>query len=739
MPIKQISKDFTDIFGNVTKTYIANAGDKVTLNSTFESSIQMTSSQVNQLSINLIDNEISCYSQVGWLKEGFRLGDSVDIYQYTTNTGALLTSETGRTVTFVSETILRISGGTLAAFDSTINTLRVKNSRSHAELELNVNHIINSYTSSSNSLIDGEETKLIFQNLSTISVAGSSSGSIVGNKSGQFIVSAVITRLADVTYSKQFKLTLVFIQSGIYDKNWFALGECLKLNLDYKFRSLANDSSNLIEFSDTDTANTGWFNEAYNTDIINATLTSNDTSLIYGVSSYNTNTVVIDSSSTSIQVGACFISTDDTYYKNKVNSQIDITKLLDSYSALAVGTYHSNGSLYDIEITSITTVGTVKTIEFLFIPLTGFDAFIESFDEGDRTFYIWFKIGKVNLLVYSGQVIKSTSAELPLYLDPDLTTYVRHDENNETSLEITLTKSNIEDNLAFKCGVLVDAFKIYNYIKYSTIAYNAVTFEEFELENVTFNLNGAKINSSGQYILDEFQTVGNDLPSTSVKRIAHLSSDLILDQWKIYYPFINNWKYWEAQTNAPNDFYPNQNKNWLNYITGNWLIKTKITLNDGVTDFTKRVTLPISDYDTEPLIDTTIELYRADNTLVTAIFDGEIMTIKAVHTHSMVSAGGYWGEITIEETESSPRYLLSTEIDYDYNTNSPIIPITGLRIASTNVGNVTTFSCLLDASKCPNNAKITSKIFLYEPVVIGMQFENNEIVQFENGVFGEWE
>lgn len=732
MPIKQISKTFTDIFGNVTSTYKANAGDKITLNSTFESSILMTSQTDNQLVLNSIDNEINCYGKIGWLKEGFRLGDSVDILQYTTATGVLLTTESGRTVTYVSDTTIRVSGGTLTSFDSTINTMRVKNSRSHAELELNVNHIINSYPSSSNSLIDGEQTKIVFKDLSTIAIAGTSTGVIVGNKSGQFIVSAVITRLADVTYSKQFKLTLVYIQSGIYDKSWFALGECLKLNLDYKFRSVANDTSNLIEFSDSDTANTGWFNEAYNVDVIDATLTTGINQLDYNASS--THTIVVNSASSSLYLGACFVSTNENYYKNKYNSQIDLTLLLNAYVPLAVGTYTSNGGLYTIEVTSIATVGTVRTIGITFTPLTGFATLIESFDVGDRLFYIWLKAGNVNLLASSGQLYKNFASVQSLSV---IDYFIKHDNNTESGIFLALNKSNIEDNLAYKGAISFTPFDTFNNLKCSIISYNSVTFEEIELESILFDISNAPINSAGQYILNEYQSVGNDLPSTSSKKTAHLTSNLTTNKWEIYYPFLNNWKYWEKQLNAPNDFYPNQNKNWLNYITGDWSLNVRISRSTDDIEYVRRKSLPVSDYNTEPLIDTTIELYRSNNTLVTAVFDNEIMTIKAVHDHPTVVSFGFWGEITIEETESSPRYLLSTEIDYDYNINSPIIPITGLRLTSENTGTKTTFSCLLDTNKCGENVKITSKILIDEDYTV-MQFENNDIIQFEDGTYAEW-
>lgn len=738
MALNHISNTFTDIFGNVTTSYKANAGDKIVLTTVVEANILIQEDTSNSFQVDWVNNSLELLGNKSWVKEGFRIGDTVSLKKYEKSTWTLATTSTF-IIDAVNDTIVRFTTAFGSYFDENNYILQLSTTRNFDELNFTLNHVDQSSNPVYNSLIDGEITNIKFNGLNALSVSGTKTGALVGNKSGQYLISSVLTRNADAHSSRVYTIVSTFIQSGIYDKAWFDIGTCLKLCFKYSFYSVAGDISNLATLEFSENANTGWFNEAYNVDVVDATLTTGINQLDY--SNAEAHTIVVNSASSSLYLGACFISSNDSYYKNKYNSQNDLTLLLNAYVPLAVGTYTSNGGLYTIEVTSITTVGTVRTIEIVFTPLAGFATFIESFDIGDRLFYIWVKAGNVNLLASSGQVYKNITSVQSLYIgtgDSVHETFIRHDKNVEHPFEIALSKSNIEDDLAYTLVIPTNSFDTFNNLKCSIVSYNSATFEEIELESILFDLSNAPINSVGKYILNEYQSVGNDLPTTSAKKKAHLISDLTTGAWLVYYPFINNWKYWEKQANAPNDFYPNQNKNWLNYITGNWSLKARVSRSTDNVEYVHRISLPVSDYNTEPLIDTTIELYRSDNTLVTAIFDNEIMTIKAVHDHPIVIGSDYWGQITIEETETSPRYLLSTEIDYDYNQNSPITPITGLRLTSTNVGNVTTFSCLLDASKCPDNVKITSKIFL-KGAFEGVQFENGDLIQFEDNTYLEWD
>ena len=127
--------------------------------------------------------------------------------------------------------------------------------------------------------------------------------------------------------------------------------------------------------------------------------------------------------------------------------------------------------------------------------------------------------------------------------------------------------------------------------------------------------------------------------------------------------------------------------------------------------------LIIKDYDSDANIFQEIELYiesTAQN--VQVIVDGELHRIIATHTNLDASAwdvSNIWGMITIEPTESSPRWICSTIIDIDGNTLNPLSPITGLTATLTfPTPDVAQIECFFDPGKInlTNGVKFTTKI-----------------------------
>ena len=152
---------------------------------------------------------------------------------------------------------------------------------------------------------------------------------------------------------------------------------------------------------------------------------------------------------------------------------------------------------------------------------------------------------------------------------------------------------------------------------------------------------------------------------------------------KVYFPFLLRWEYWLQQLNADADFYPNnQTKNWFEYNNlGDWQLRLNIELvKDGLAYvFTDVVT--DKGYDSTPDIYQTIELYiDSSNTNVGIVTEGQLM--RVIGTHTLVNGfvwddATVWGQITVEPTESNPRFISSTVIDYDNNPSNPLIPLVG--------------------------------------------------------------
>jgi hypothetical protein len=78
----------------------------------------------------------------------------------------------------------------------------------------------------------------------------------------------------------------------------------------------------MTRFVISEDANTGWFDEPFNSGVINATLVQGISVLDY--SAVNTGQIAIDSASTKFGFGACYIPTDDTYFHAQFTSQSNL-------------------------------------------------------------------------------------------------------------------------------------------------------------------------------------------------------------------------------------------------------------------------------------------------------------------------------------------------------------------------------------------------------------------------------
>ena len=724
MSVRVISNTYTDIFGNVTSYYQSNAGDKIIQTTKIESNISIEDDAYNSFDTNFVDKEITILGSKSWLTEGFRLGDSITVTFYEIGTSTVVGTLT-TTLTYVSDLTIRLTAY-FAPYDNPLYFFNVLCNKSHADVEYSINHILQSNVSGQNSLIDGELSNVKFVGVGALSVAGSVNGSLIGNQSGGYLISSVITRNADAYGNRVHTIVTTFINSGVLLQSSFNQGNCLKLFNNVRFIPVSNDITNVPFISYSDNANTGYFGQAYNTGVINSTLTTGINSVDYVLPT--TATVVLESSATDLYLGCQYVSIDTDYYKNKVSNQNTLGLLLNAYIPLAVGTYTSIGGLYTIEVVSNTLVSTTRTIVLIFTPLTGFDTLISSFDSNDRLFNIWLKCGTVNHLLFNDQLTKYVDNQQPL--DVNLSTIQRHDDNTTNPTYLNIKKTNTEDNIAFYTTFDSVPFEIINSVKYEIIATDGTS--EFTLDSVNFDFDSYQINALGQYLINDSKGVINNLPTTSGKKKAILINDTTTDELSLYFPFLNNWKYWVSFLGADSSFYPNQNENWVQYADGTtWNLYGRITKSVTDIDYTYDTLLPLKDYDTEPIINSTIELYRADGTLTTSIFN-EIMIVKAIHTYTGYSAVSSWGEITVEQFENSPRWLISTVVDQDGNTNNPLIPITGQLATVTNGTEETIITCLVDGNILSSESKFTSKIFLNVVVALGLVYQDEDPIIDQN-------
>lgn len=725
MPITLISRDYEDIFSNNLNYYQANAGDTQTVKFEVWENIRAYGNSVSSLSLDA-GNDLITWISGNFLDEGFRVGDEVQITVFHSN--GTVNHTYVSTILICNPTQIKITVHTHWYDPTSGETLLIevnyKTGYKRKGLLLECNHVESGSTGNANSLIDGERTQFTFD------LTGTTTGSVVsgvqvGFFSGQFNAATSIEDLT--TYpnnTRKYELTVGIIQSGVYDITPFLFSNCLKAFFGLNWEREVGNPNNRTRFVISEDANTGWFDEPFNAGVTDAVLVQGIPSLDY--SAVNTGQIAIDSASTDFGFGACYIPTDPAYFNTQFNSQSVLGMLCPSQTSAAPITITSStnpsGGQYTIEFSNPVTVGTVTTWDYEFTPNSDFTDFIDARIEGDRLFYVWAKYGSVNLLLFADQL---TKPEPPAgAIEVLISQFVDHSENfGKPVINKTGYEANTEDDLAFLALIMIKFGDIITSINPSLEAYNSVTGESFNLFNANFDLTSVPI-VAGKHQVNQSILLNTELPTTSVKRFAQLNLDSSYDTVLKYamnlnFPFLNDWRYWIALPGANADFYPNeQNRNYVPFDnTGNWGVRLNLSMIKNGLNFQFTNDLIIKDYDSDANIFQEIELYiesTAQN--VQVIVDGEFHRIIATHTNLDASAwdvSNIWGMITIEPTESSPRWICSTIIDIDGNTLNPLSPITGLTATLTfPTPDVAQIECFFDPGKInlTNGVKFTTKI-----------------------------
>ena len=725
MPISITTKQFVDVFSNVTSYYQANAGDRIGVQIELTESIRVQSGGANNFSLDPINN-IIIWPTGNFLDEGFRIGDDVEINVYT-NGGSIISS-TVTNVTNVTANQLDVNSIPVWYDFTAGEILRVTvTGRKREGLILNVNHVSNGTTGTRFSLIDGEVTSFTFD-ISGTTTGDTVIGTQVGNRSGQFDCYVEINDNTSYPNDvRSYKLNLLVVQSGLYNQSSFATSGALKLFIQTNWQSLIGEPYNQTSFIYSDDANTGWFDEAFNVNVPTATLVQSIASLDYAIPT--TGQFVVDTSSTDWAIGGAYFSNDETYYKNRPFTQSEIAMILPSTS-MAFGSAFSSqfnefGAAWTINITGATTVGTITTFDFVFTPNAAFATFMDDRQIGDRTMYIWAKIGDINLLVYSGQMTKSPPVAGELLVA--MSTFLDHGQNYDFIVDSsTGFVGNIEDDSEFSAVFLLEKGVIYDSFTGRIEAFNNVTGEKFTLHSVFYDMTSIPFNGTNQIIYQQ-QPILPQLPTTSDKRDSQFvlsPSDDTSTHYgvKFTFPFLYRWEYWLQQVNADADFYPfEQTRNWLPYDTeANWTVRMHCEAVTGGLAYVFDNDLTIMDYSSSDNIKQKIKLY-IDSTgdQVGVVVENELMRVvgySELIDGTIWDSSNIWGMITIEPTENAPRNLTSSAIGYDGNPNNPLTPLSGGVGAITPITypspNVAMMECYFNPNlvNLSNGVKFTIKI-----------------------------
>jgi hypothetical protein len=736
MPVKIVNKTFTDQFGTSNTFYRTNSGDRVVATFRLFNNIFVQSGSGNFFQLDPVQNIVT-WSGGDFEKEGFRIGQSVTFTKYTSS-GSIITSW-NTLVTNVNGNQLDVNSIPTwidATNGEIISILALPVASNNYCLRESVivqpNHVANQQTGSEFSLIDGESTRFFFD-LTQLNGSNSISGVPVGNQSGQFIdyckihdkTIAVAGSMGSPT--RVWDLEIAFINSGIYSQPSFSTSNCLKFYAKCDFSVFENEPFDKFSLIYNDDADSGWFDEAFNNGILNASIIDSIDEI--GFQQPSLVKFIVDAPiSGDFGFGFSYIPQTSSYYKNKPQSQKNLAMTIPTTELIVGGFVDSPsnpvGASMRMELVSIVQTGTQFEVELLFTPNAQFTAFMDSQDPDDRLFYVWARFGNINLLVYNGQLIKNPPVGGVLKMDHHL--FVDHSENIDNAQGQKFGyESDIEDDLAFigKFRIPFDLFCDSFTAKIQ--AWNTSTDESFDLQSVFFDIASIPM-VGGKHIINVSQPVINTLPTTSLKRNAVLvldpTNDNLPDSYgvRIVFPFLNRWEYWLDQLNASVDFFPNdQTKNWLPYdTTGSWVLRLRLELiRDGLLFYFNDSRLLLKDYDANQSIDSNIELYiDSTNQNVGIVTEGQLMRVVGTHTLNdgdIWKQNEIWGMITIEPTESAPRWICSSVVPFDNNTSNPLEPLNGLLCDLTFPSPETArLECYFDPNKInlANGVKFTSKI-----------------------------
>ena len=739
MPIQITNQYFNNNnLGYQYNEYTANAGDRIFCKF-FVRTAMRVSSVDNPLSLDPSLNQVTSPA-VSWLDEGFRAGDMVKIAKWT-NAG--IGYSYLRSVAYVDDTHLDINGPAGSWYDVTLGeqmVITVVNSsadptpKQYTNMMFLINHSLSGQLGNSLSLIDGEQTRVLWDNIQNMNPGGSTQGQIIPNQSGQFLYNVFLLRTGTTDDGfNTYEINCEIVQSGVYDQAWFAQASYLKLFAQMEWQPQPQDPypPSIVKFDQN--ANTGWFNEQFNVGYSPASMVQNIPELDYCVPSVHE--IIIDSSETSIPkmgVGACYISIDDNYYKNKTYRQQNITMMTYTSSLAPIGqTIQSApnndpnylGALYSITVNNVAIGGGQVKVTITFTPNAEFTTLMENRDDGDRLFYLWITVDEVNFLAFNGQL----KCDPPVGGELGLTTNFGFLDHGQNITQIGGSKqgfvANTEDDCAWYGTFLLDNNQVYERLTMEIEVFNGTSQDDFGLQSSQFSFGGLQINNAGQYLINETLPIVSTLPSNSAKINALFKRVPSMDtatQYgvSVYYPFLLNWQYWLEQQNASTDFYPTQNRNWEQYDDiPAWEIRFKISLiKDGLAFINSNVIRDLP-YDSSTVIDQDIQMFiesTGQNVQVIAI--GETMRIVATHTLNNGQAwdpNDTWGMITVEPFESTVRTICSSVLPFDNDLSNPLRPIDNVQMIITYPSqNVAKMECFFnpDIINLSNGAKFTTKI-----------------------------
>lgn len=733
MALNVVNRTFTDYQARSLSFLLANSLDPMTVTYTVEPYFGFNLSTLNSV---VKEGDGFYLTQGGWEDYGFVAGDTVTIYNLNgaggTYTGA---------ITYIDGSYLLVGTPPSAADDSySIGTFSV--SKAPEGFDFFFNLVKNSNPGNENSLIDGEVQRFTVDGVDALSVAGSLSMTRLGKQSGGSEMTAQITRIADVSSRKRYEIELTFKLFPWMDSEPFQAAECIKPWAKIVALPQYNNPSVTLTTINSQNGNTGWRNENWNGGVANYTFDSiawtDDDSNPLTAFDYS------QPSNFEIQINGAFTSgsllnfkmffppLNDSEFKNlETNHEINTISAVGS-APIAIATpttissaTHYSGAAYSVEDITVANNTTYATITGRIVPNADMFTLMDDRDDNDRLYRLWVRCENPALDYNSSDAINvecdyNTAIETPIPLGAYSPVYKDIFLNHY--LDPAGDDCITEDDLLRETWLLLPLNTRYTQLAGRIWVVNTVTGSRFLVDEVIVPFDPYPTQSDGTIPFNYTANRGYKLPSLSEMLNVSFIRNSSIDITGYYgvefkYPVISRWEYWLPQNNANGDFYGNKTKDWQHYSTGNWVMTTEVALQTiDNEEYSNIKQFTIRDYD--DWAGTSVFSYELlDGTPITQPVQGEIIKVICTHTPDSMTLGAInvWGNITIEPTESNPRYLISSWIDHGTWLANPLQPLDGETTINVtdNLTNIV-FECLFDSSKLnvSNGIKFTSRINL---------------------------
>lgn len=557
-------------------------------------------------------------------------------------------------------------------------------------------HIENSAAQNQNlsSFIDGSLTEFIAEDAHLMTVGQSKTFNFIGQQSGMSVAFCNLKYISQQAERYIYEIEISYMVSSFFDdittfQNSVSPPETFAANsLTDNFSVVGfpvyNNPNIKIQTDLQDTAklgNTGWFNENFNGNTNDFTLSSITYQNSAGTTLSNldyanpvTVTAVIDgvtnlTGQTAVSYGFAWMPTEDADFKNndfgfykncKMNtggnadsfSDVFNVQLSASPDATIRTGYGIDSAVMNVQNVLFQKTGASQiTFSADFIPSAALTTFFDARDITDRNYILWMSVAdqnettnksnRVSLLLDFNQL--DTFVE-PIGAFEGMTIEFLDHTQNETSVSVPCGNDiRIEDDLLARVFFQIDTATAANIpvptgLSYGIIAERQSDGFQYSLDNYSIDL--TQYPNPTQFNFDASQ---------NFKLIAGQNKNFIkLEHWSALdgstkkgvrglYGFKVRWEDWIKRLNIPNtvenDVFDNSekqnglNNNWYNWLTTTgynlyFVVYTDATLNGKVVRYANKKQLVFVDYDANADISTELRYYRqSDNTLLSGGVD----------------------------------------------------------------------------------------------------------------------